>query len=113
MPGTELTYCIRDLDVETRLRCNKCDSLICYRCLVQTVVGSRCPECADVRRLPVFAVDLTSYVKSFTFGVVTSISLGALWGLLFGHLVAQQQLANLVAVNPPHGLKNWKKLTSV
>jgi hypothetical protein len=33
------------------------------------------------------AVDLISYLKSFVFGVVTSISLGAVWGLLFGHLV--------------------------
>ena len=87
MSGTELTYCIRDLAVETRLRCNKCDSLMCYRCLVQTAVGSRCPECANVRSLPMLAVDLISYLKSFVFGVVTSISLGAVWGLLFGHLV--------------------------
>ena len=87
MSGTELTYCIRDLEVETRLRCNKCDSFICYRCLVQTAVGFRCPDCADVRRLPTVPVDLTSYLKSLAFGVVASMGLGALWGLLFRHLV--------------------------
>ena len=87
MSNKELAYCVRDLEVETRLRCNKCGSLICYKCLVQTVVGSRCPECARARPVPTFVIDLSGYVKSVAFAAVMSTALGGLWGLLFSHLV--------------------------
>jgi hypothetical protein len=42
--------CARHPDVETSLRCGRCDTPICPRCAVPTPVGARCPTCARVKR---------------------------------------------------------------
>ena len=42
--------CARHPSVETVLRCGRCDTPICPKCLVPTPVGARCPDCAQVRR---------------------------------------------------------------
>ncbi len=38
-------YCANHPEVETYLRCNKCDKPICLQCAVQTPVGYRCKQC--------------------------------------------------------------------
>lgn len=38
-------YCANHPDVETTLRCNKCEKPICARCAVLTPTGYRCKEC--------------------------------------------------------------------
>jgi hypothetical protein len=40
------TMCARHRNVETHLRCGKCGTPICPKCLVHTPVGARCPKCA-------------------------------------------------------------------
>lgn len=40
------TTCARHRNVETHLRCGKCGTPICPKCLVHTPVGARCPKCA-------------------------------------------------------------------
>jgi hypothetical protein len=40
------TTCARHRNVETYLRCGKCETPICPKCLVHTPVGARCPKCA-------------------------------------------------------------------
>ena len=42
---TGVGYCYRHPDVETGLRCNRCDKLICPKCAQRTPVGFRCPDC--------------------------------------------------------------------
>jgi hypothetical protein len=37
--------CYKHPQIETSLRCNKCERPICARCAVQTPVGYRCAEC--------------------------------------------------------------------
>jgi hypothetical protein len=54
--GTGLVPCVRHPGRETALRCGKCGTPICVRCVVQTPVGGRCPTCANLRRLPQFDV---------------------------------------------------------
>jgi len=39
------TYCSNHPQVETTLRCNRCDKPICSKCAVRTPIGYRCPEC--------------------------------------------------------------------
>jgi hypothetical protein len=39
-------YCARHPQVETMLRCGRCDTPICPRCMVHSGVGIRCPDCA-------------------------------------------------------------------
>lgn len=56
--------CARDPSVETYLRCGRCDTPICPRCLIQTPVGSRCRECAQLRRLPMFVLGPLDYLRA-------------------------------------------------
>lgn len=45
--ATEKTiFCARHPQTETGLRCGRCDTPICPRCMVHSSVGIRCPECA-------------------------------------------------------------------
>lgn len=68
--------CAAHPDVETNLRCGKCGTPICPRCMVQTPVGARCPACARLYKLPTFHVSPVHYLKA------AAVSLGA--GLLGG-----------------------------
>ena len=79
---SETKYCPRHSDTETNLRCGKCEELICPRCMVQTPVGARCPECARVRRLPTFEVSRPLLARAIAVGLV----LGLVGGLFVGYL---------------------------
>lgn len=50
-----IVRCARHRGVETALRCGKCETPICPRCLVSTPVGARCPACAKVKRFAFLA----------------------------------------------------------
>ena len=45
MSETTTTYCANHPKVETSLRCNRCDKLICAKCAVKMPTGYRCREC--------------------------------------------------------------------
>jgi hypothetical protein len=42
---TGLAFCYRHPQVETALRCNRCNKPICPKCARRTPVGFRCPDC--------------------------------------------------------------------
>lgn len=46
----EKMYCANHPDVETLLRCNKCNKPICMKCAVQTPVGYRCVDCVRTQQ---------------------------------------------------------------
>jgi hypothetical protein len=46
----ETLRCARHPGTETVLRCGRCETPICPKCLVGTPVGARCPTCAQVKR---------------------------------------------------------------
>jgi hypothetical protein len=46
----EILHCARHPNTETVLRCGRCETPICPKCLVPTPVGARCPTCAQVKR---------------------------------------------------------------
>jgi hypothetical protein len=52
----ETLHCARHSGVETVLRCGRCETPICPKCMVSTPVGMRCPDCAKVRRPPMYDV---------------------------------------------------------
>jgi len=84
--------CATHPDVETYLRCGKCDTPICPRCLVQTPVGARCRTCANLRALPQYQVSPDRYARGVGAGVVTAVALGLIWSVLpfagfFGFLI--------------------------
>ncbi|MCH8274102.1 MAG: hypothetical protein IH851_04870 [Armatimonadetes bacterium] len=43
------TYCDRHANVETKLRCSRCEAFICPKCAVLTTVGYRCAACGKER----------------------------------------------------------------
>ena len=76
--------CATHPNVETLLSCGKCDKPICPRCLVHTLVGARCKECANVRRSPIYEVSTVYYLKAAGAGLGLALAGGVVWALLRG-----------------------------
>ena len=74
--------CATHPEVETALRYGKCDKPICPRCLVQTPVGARCPQCARVRKLPTFRISAKHLLIAAVTGLVTAVICGVIWGFI-------------------------------
>ena len=71
--------CARHPEVETNLACGKCGQPICPKCLVQTPVGARCPDCAALKRLPTFQIPTAYFARAIGAGSLTALALGAIW----------------------------------
>ena len=71
-------------EVETGLACGRCGRYICPRCMVQTPVGSRCPDCARVTRHPTFDVQPSYYLRASLSGGVVGVVGGVIWALSLG-----------------------------
>ena len=74
--------CATDHNVETYLRCGRCEKPICPRCLIQTPVGARCRDCARVRKLPMFQIGPIDYVRAIGGGLGAAIGGGIALRLL-------------------------------
>ena len=81
---SDVTYCARHPNVETYLRCGRCNTPICPRCLVQTPVGARCRDCANVSRLPTVDVPMAYFLRGFAAAVVSGFGAGIFWGYISG-----------------------------
>lgn len=68
--------------VETNLRCGKCGKPICPKCMVQTVVGARCPECARLYKLPTYRVSTLFYLRAGGTALGMALVSGVIWGLV-------------------------------
>lgn len=68
--------------VETNLRCGKCGKPICPKCLVQTPVGARCPDCARLGKLPTYRVSIPYYLRAIGTGLGMGIVCGLVWGAI-------------------------------
>ena len=79
-----VTYCARHPQVETVLRCGRCDTPICPRCLVQTPVGARCPNCANVRRIPTVDIKPIFIARGLAAALISGAAIGAFWGYAIG-----------------------------
>jgi hypothetical protein len=74
--------CAYHPNVETNLRCGKCNKPICPKCLVQTPVGARCRDCAGLDKLPTFRVSTRYYLIATGTALGMAIAGGAAWGLI-------------------------------
>ncbi len=68
--------------VETKLRCGKCGKPICPKCMVQTLVGDRCPECARLYKLPTYRVSTAYYLRAAGTALGMAIVCGVIWGVV-------------------------------
>jgi hypothetical protein len=64
-------HCARHPGTETVLRCGRCETPICPRCLVSTPVGARCPNCAQVKRFNLL-LKPREVVRAVSYGVLTA-----------------------------------------
>lgn len=74
--------CARHTEVETTLRCSKCETPICPKCLVHTHAGARCPDCAQMRRSPPYDPTLRHYLAAAGATLGLGPLLGAAWAFL-------------------------------
>ncbi len=96
--------CAAHPSVETELTCSRCDKAICPRCLVQTPVGARCSECANVRRIPTynmsggvlwraagsaFGAGIVVGIAWWLFNPLTVFFYGVVAGLAFGYAIGE------------------------
>ncbi|MFC1903833.1 hypothetical protein ACFLXJ_04495 [Chloroflexota bacterium] len=78
--------CAAHPQVETNLRCGKCGKPICPKCLVQTPVGARCPDCAKLYKLPTYRVSPRYYLRAAGTALGMAVVCGVLWGVVGGLL---------------------------
>src|SRR5213594_4188187 len=80
--GAEVTHCARHPNTETGLRCGRCETPICPRCVVMTDVGARCPDCAPRRKLPQFEIGPLYLLRGVLAAAAAGAVCGGLWGIL-------------------------------
>jgi urea transporter len=114
---TETYYCARHPNVETLLRCGRCEALICPRCVVMTDVGARCPDCAPRRKLPQFEIGPIWAARGLAAAVAAGAVLGAAWGLLlpgaFGFFIVFVGIGLGYGVAEPVSLATNRKIGTV
>ena len=76
--------CAAHPETETNLRCGRCGTPICPKCMVQTPVGARCPKCANVSKLPTFQVSGGYYLKGAGTALGMAVVTGLAWGAVNG-----------------------------
>ncbi len=78
--------CAAHPQVETNLRCGKCGKPICPKCLVQTPVGAKCPDCAKLYKLPTYRVSTKYYLRAVGTALGMAVVCGVIWGVVGGLL---------------------------
>ncbi|MCX7624467.1 MAG: B-box zinc finger protein [Thermomicrobium sp.] len=71
--------CPRHPAITTRLRCSKCGTPICPRCMVETLVGFRCPACAGLSGLSWSDVPRALLLRAALAGFAVALVVGWLW----------------------------------
>lgn len=74
--------CLRDPGVQTALRCSRCEKPICPKCLIQTPVGARCRDCAQINKSPVYTMTNAVMARAATASVVGGVVMGLIWGFV-------------------------------
>lgn len=86
MTGPETMKCATHPDVETTLKCGKCGKPICPKCMVQTPVGARCRECAQLYTPPTYRVSGIFYLRAVGAAICMAVAIGLVWGYVSNYL---------------------------
>ena len=108
--GTGATYCAQHKDTQTNLRCGRCDTPVCPRCMVHGPVGVRCPDCGKPPKLPQFEVSTPLMLRAIGASLVIGIAGGIalLFVLSFGlffYLIASAGFGYLVSEATSYAVK--------
>lgn len=77
-------YCYRHPQVETGLRCNRCNKFICPKCAQRTPVGFRCPECIREQEDKYYTGGNADYVIAAVIALPLSLITAALFFFILG-----------------------------
>ena len=77
-----IPYCERHPDTETELRCGRCDVEICPRCMIHAPGGIRCPDCAQLRRPPMYELEMSHYLRAGGVALLGAVAIGVASALL-------------------------------
>lgn len=78
----ETTYCANHPNTASKLRCGRCEAVVCPRCMVHAPVGMRCPDCAQLRRLPTYEVTGGYLARALATGLALAAGTGVALALL-------------------------------
>ena len=79
----EVVYqCARHPNVETVLRCGRCETPICPKCLVYTPVGARCPDCGKPQPSPIYQVSPNILLRAIGGGIGLTIAAAIAWAIV-------------------------------
>ncbi len=81
-PVSMVVQCARHPGVETALRCSRCETPICPRCMIQTPIGARCPDCARLSKSPVYTLTPTTLVRAGVAALIGGVAMGLIWRLI-------------------------------
>lgn len=74
--------CATHPNIETQIRCSKCEKPICFRCMVETPVGHRCRDCAQLKALPIFTMSPLQIVYACAAAAGLALATGVAWGVI-------------------------------
>jgi len=74
--------CATHSDVETNLKCGKCERPVCPKCFVQTPVGARCRDCAGMAKLPTFNISTPYFLRAIAVGLGMAVVCGIIWSII-------------------------------
>jgi hypothetical protein len=75
-------FCANHPDRQTLLRCGKCGQPICTQCAVRHPVGLRCPDCAQLRKVPTYDVPTSYYLRALGASLGTALLAGVVAQIL-------------------------------
>ncbi len=78
--------CYRHPEVETGLRCNKCNKYICTRCAVRTPVGFRCPDCIREQEDKYYSGNNLDYIIAAVIALPLSLVAAGLFTFILGRI---------------------------
>lgn len=58
-------WCARHKSVKTRLRCGRCETPICPKCMVMGPTGARCRDCTSYRSSHIYQVSPAQFALAF------------------------------------------------
>jgi len=90
-------YCANHPNVETVLRCNRCNKPICVKCAVRTPVGYRCRECVNQQQAIYYTATARDYVLSAGLSAIYGVVAGAVLPIVVSFIPFFSWFAMLLA----------------